>query len=342
MPTGNVRFSLVAGVLLTGLHLEGQSVPAEQPPQKLLRLPGATLLVGDPPRRLFLVTEDKVVALQNNQGAPGFIRPSFSSDGSVVVSGLPTDPPERSPRNVVRTYSVKEKKWTDHQIVIYGGASISSDGSQLAFQADEGRPDRVRILDTKAGEVRTGHVSSKLRILTTKGGQVTILSTPRRTGSIVSWSPDGRRIVLDGVWEPTVDENTFRQVDPSIYVFDVSTGMVARIAEGMAPSSSPSGEWIAYIADAPDSQFTLRAPRFRVRLVRPDGTDARDIMDFGSWVLPNLAPVWSPDSKTLLVNVSNNPDEGTVDIYQVDVETRKRTRKVKGTRHLVFGWVAAK
>ncbi len=345
MTTLRSKLLLFIGMLFIVLHSEAQSAPAEPQPEKLLRLPGATLLVGDPPRRLFLVAEDKVVTLQNDTDAPSSVGPSVSADGGVVASGVPADPPQRSPRNIVKTYSVREKKWTDHHFVIYGRVSISPDGTQLAFQAEEAtgdQPAKVRIVEAKTGSDWMGARPARVHILNIKTGKVTILSTPIRTGSTLSWSRDGLRLAIDGVWEPSADERTFQTVEPSIYAVAIASGAVTKIAAGNSPSWSPNGEWIALIVAAPRAQTLWQAPRYRIKLIRPDGTDSRDIMDFGSWVGPNLSAVWSPDSKSLLVNVSRNPDENTWDIYQVDLATRKRTRKVRGTRDLVFGWVAAK
>jgi hypothetical protein len=64
-------------------------------------------------------------------------------------------------------------------------------------------------------------------------------------------------------------------------------------------------------------------------------------MGFSSGVADDSMPVWSPDSKTLLINKSRDPDNGTVDIEMLDVVTGKRTKKFKNVAP-VYAWVEAR
>ena len=70
------------------------------------------------------------------------------------------------------------------------------------------------------------------------------------------------------------------------------------------------------------------------------GTQSRFVMAFHSDVGPNLQPVWSPDSKTLLVNTSRDPDSDTFDIHMVDLATGKATKKFKNGGP-VYAWANA-
>jgi Tol biopolymer transport system component len=51
--------------------------------------------------------------------------------------------------------------------------------------------------------------------------------------------------------------------------------------------------------------------------------------------------VWSPDSKTILLNEIRDELKGTKDIYLLDLATQKMTRKFKDVPP-VFGWAEAK
>ncbi len=79
----------------------------------------------------------------------------------------------------------------------------------------------------------------------------------------------------------------------------------------------------------------------RINLIRPDGTDSRIV---GSWCAPwddlRVAPVWSPDSKTILIN--RDRDEGdNMNIYLLDLATRKISKKFRKSPP-VYAWVAAR
>jgi Tol biopolymer transport system component len=54
-----------------------------------------------------------------------------------------------------------------------------------------------------------------------------------------------------------------------------------------------------------------------------------------------VAPVWSPDSRTLLINKWHDEDKATMDIYLLDLATLKMSKKF-GNTPPVFAWVAAK
>ncbi len=135
----------------------------------------------------------------------------------------------------------------------------------------------------------------------------------------VSWSPDSRRIAFTST-QPSKD-------NPFITVVHVVTGKVETLGEGIDPTWSPNGEWLAYFD--PSGTNCLR--------VNSDGTDSKTIVSlrhshrqFG-WG----GPVWSPDSKQLLL--SEMKDLRTLDVVLVDLEGGQVSTKKKSGLP-VFGW----
>jgi hypothetical protein len=55
---------------------------------------------------------------------------------------------------------------------------------------------------------------------------------------------------------------------------------------------------------------------------------------------PVHKPVWSPDSKTLLINTLRDPDTGIFNIHMLDVATGKATKKFKNVAP-VYAWVTS-
>jgi TolB protein len=93
----------------------------------------------------------------------------------------------------------------------------------------------------------------------------------------VSWSPDGRRLVLVGFPDP--EDPTF-----DLYTSDPNGSNLARLTHDAvierAPSWSPDGRQIVYSTDP--GVFVMAA----------DGSDVRRLTDRRGW---DLLPVWSPD-----------------------------------------------
>lgn len=220
----------------------------------------------------------------------------------------------------------------------YGSSAISPNGEKMAYVTSDPLPD-------------TFGVHLNLRILDFKTAKVESVNSPSENAGVISWSPDGRRIAFDLKSHSDQGLGYVSEIR-TINIVDVESGKVSNIGVGMTPSWSPSGEWIAYVAyiptDRADSQPSdFYAGRyyaindFQVRLMSTVGTHSRILMRFHSDVGPNLKPVWSPDSKTLLFNRSRDPDSGTFDIYMVDVANGKPMKKFKNVAP-VYGWVAAK
>ena len=299
---------------------------------KLAKMPNALFLAGWPPYKLSISSNNRAMELQSD-GGDWYITPSMSADGRIVATAqrVPSEQPKSRPKLVVGTYSVETRKWTAYEeLHIFGGSvAISPDGFRLACTTSDssGAVSTLRILDLASGRMTTGPDSTQ------------------NAGSL-SWSPDGRRLAFDLPVQQSRDGLLFTNFR-SVYVLDVDSQALSKVAEGISPAWSPSGQWIAFYGYSPDSIhqkrmgdgiFETRGPDYRLSVIGPNGTKAT-ILDSRKAV-GNSSPVWSPDSKTILINQFRD-EGGGMDIYAVDVATRKRTKKFRNVQP-VYAWVAAK
>ena len=134
-----------------------------------------------------------------------------------------------------------------------------------------------------------------------------------------------------------------------IRIWDSDTGKVSKIADGDAPAWSPSGEWIAYLQGTWDpltNRIVFEPGRWAPRCiaVRPDGSGKKTLIELrhtknSSRVLVE-PPVWSPDSRSILLNELADVDRNTVSIHLLDLQTLKLKTIFRNTIH-VAGWAAA-
>jgi Tol biopolymer transport system component len=308
-----MRTETVLVAILAASELFNQCQPALAQKDKLPRISGAELLEeGYQPDRLLLAGEHKTRTILEGEGA---FSPSISADGSTIAFAHRSQDstPSSEAGFVVSTYSLTDDRWTNYPAFgdARGPVAISPDGSKLACVTHDlqGAPPRLRVFDLKTGEIS----------VITQPGQ--------EPGGGISWSPDGRFIAFDAL-----NMQSPSPVDREIYVVDIKTGVPSRIASGLSPSWSPSGEWIAYIGHS--------QRRYQASLMRPDGRFSQILTSFSSGVIPNLKPVWSPDSERLLINESRNADLATFDICMVEVKSRKLTRRFKSVAP-VWAWISA-
>ncbi len=312
----------IAALLLAGtshLHAEKRELP---------RLPHATLLIGWPPFYLAVTSGTRTWQLQYRPHSDWTLAPSLSSDGSIVASAhaAPGDPGNL----IVSLWSRSDRKWTDlPQFTIDGGSvAVSPDGTRVASvtRYTINGPSRLKVLDRTTGKIVQGP------------------EIYERAGTDISWAPDSRRLAFDiGSNGAPVKANPTPL--RAIYIMDAGTGAVRRIAQGVAPSWSPSGEWIAwldYVPDNDDADPGFAAPHpNRVSLMRPDGSDARVLLTLPRDHALMIPPVWSPDAQSILINQWHDRDKATMDIDRLDLRTGKRTRIFRNVPP-VYAWLQSK
>ena len=144
------------------------------------------------------------------------------------------------------------------------GLAWSPDGSQIAYA---GRT------------MRAGVANRTIFVVAADGsGRPTVLDGHWEA---VSWSPDGRRLVLVGFPDP--EDPTF-----DLYTSDPDGSHIARLTHDASgersPSWSPDGSRIVF-TDGPELDPD-------VFVMAADGTGVRRLTDRRGW---DLLPVWSPD-----------------------------------------------
>lgn len=291
-------------------------------PHDMARLPEARLLVGYPPAVLALTTGNDTLMLEPQNywsNSRGFY-PGITRDGTRVAAARWRDNHEDIV--VVGTYSIADRRWTDYAEGDYqGGVAISPDGSKLAFVAEferlgEDGFHRVRVINLNTGEWSVGPAVRNL--------PVTVSHIPASYDAVLSWSPDGQRLVYSN--------------GTTVEVWDSATKKSWQVAEGRMPAWSPDGEWIAYLPNPRDS---AAFGAVECAIVHPDGTGNKTLVKL-PWRRVFLEPpVWSPDSKTLLLNEMADGEKWTMNIDLLDLSTLKLKKK-QSDKMPVFAWAEAK
>lgn len=286
--------------------------------ERLLHVPGAVLLLGYPDDdTLFVARDGEELRLQ----APGTKRaghhtyPSLSRDGTLVATSYVKSPHPHY-REGIATYSLANRQWNQYSggdYTFVWAITISPDGSTLTFKAERHSTHRPQLL-----------------LLNLKTGDTTVLIELFSGSAPLSWSPDGRHIVYEHFVKLPDGHVNFGEYD--IRIRDLRNQQERRLVSGTDPSWSPSGEWIAYLDSAG-----------AIAIVHPDGSGATALVSLRRrlpWFSKRYfmyPPVWSPDSKTLLLNEAAHDETARALIHQFDIEPRKlRAKRGKGVA--VLGW----
>jgi Tol biopolymer transport system component len=290
----------------------------------LPRLPAAALLVGNLTDDLAVTVGERTTLIQGGGG--WVVIPSMSADGRIVASArmIPVNSLEAKPTYIVGTYDIAGKEWRDYtELEIKGGSvAISPDGSKLACSNMATEPSLLHILDLRTGKISVGPEATK-------------------DARFLTWSPDSRRIAFDKDFRRGADGAPLSLL-PEIYVMNIGDGAVSKIAEGTAPSWSPSGEWIAFSDYSAFRNGKYADTTNRVSLVHPDGTGSKVVAMLKRDEDLFLPAVWSPDSKDLLIERPQEDEMNPkVNIYELDLATLNLTAKFRKAPE-VYGWATTR
>lgn len=164
------------------------------------------------------------------------------------------------------------------------GLCTAAAGDVLAQEPDDLLPFLAQAnASTESSSAASRPRQAPGQILPLQATRHIAFETDEGTWMSVDLSPDGKRLVFDLLGD--------------LYSMDVTGGQARSITDGLPfdsqPTYSPDGQWIAFISD--------RSGAENLWLVRPDGTDARQI-SFGDDDSVLVSPAWSPDGQSLYVS----------------------------------------
>jgi Tol biopolymer transport system component len=215
----------------------------------------------------------------------GASRPTWSPDGRSIAYSYLTTTADSSDRIVVAAADGSTKHLVGDPGLPAAAPTWSPDGRRIAFLSEGPRTSRLMIMNADGSGVRP---------LTT--GTYDSIGWGMEHGTHgVSWSPDGRRIIISAGDGDLVGGPLTRD----LYVIDVDGGAPERPVATDAlleygASFSPDGTRIAYLRGAEAAYPDLI-------VASSDGSDARVVRKGVSW----FSPTWSPDGTRILAETGS-------------------------------------
>jgi TolB protein len=126
--------------------------------------------------------------------------------------------------------------------------------------------------------------AAELYVITVPDGQLTRLTHNDLYDGDPAWSPDGTRLVYETGPAGSTD----------LYLIPAAGGTPTPLmttAAGTDPAWSPDGAFIAYAQEEPAGSYS-----YHLAIIRPDGTDKRQLTDNGEEILD---PTWPADSQSI-------------------------------------------
>jgi WD40-like Beta Propeller Repeat len=316
--------------VLTLFAAASLSVAAEKERPGTFSMPGSILLFGTYDD-LRVVTPEREIRLKAPADACGkynggyFAPPTISPRGDVIAWGFCTrwDQTRRQDRArfALGFYSVAKETWEIYgDFDVIGTATFSPNGSKIAFLADQDHKAWLFIFDvTKRTWADAPYPKAGIR-----------------TKASIAWSPDETRLaveILRGglIYSPQMPEADANR-NPVIGVLTLATGELQTFGEGFNPSWSPDGEWIAYYAPGGATLLMMHANGSGLKAVK---RLKQGFFSYGSFV--GRGPVWSPDSKQLVVTIRRH--ETRLDIMLIDPSSGRAMTRLKKVPVTPYGWV---
>jgi Tol biopolymer transport system component len=319
--------------VLTLFAAASASVSAEKERPGTFSMPGSILLFGTYDD-LRVVTPEREIRLKTPPAGGSkynggyFAPPTISPRGDVIAWGFCTRWDQTRRENRARfalgLYSVAQETWQTYgDFDDIGTATFSPNGSKIAFLANQDHQDhkaRLFIFDvTKRTWADAPYPKAGIR-----------------TKASIAWSPDETRLAVEIqrgglIYSPQMPEADANR-NPVIGVLTLATGELQIFGEGFDPSWSPDGEWIAYYAPGGATLLMMHANGSGLKAVR---RLRQGFFSYGSFI--GRGPVWSPDSKQLMVTVMR--DETRLDIMLIDLASGRAMTRLKKVPVTPYGWV---
>ena len=327
LPVATIKRHIAVFTLVAAASL---SASAEKERPGTFSMPGSILLFGTYDD-LRVVTPEREVRLKTPPASGSkynggyFAPPTISPRGDVIAWGFCTRWDQTRRENRARfalgLYSVANETWQTYgDFDEIGTATFSPDGSRIAFLADQDHKARLFIFDvTKRTWADAPYPKAGIR-----------------TKASIAWSPDETRLaveILRGglIYSPQMPEADANR-SPVIGVLTLATGELQTFGEGFDPSWSPDGEWIAYYAPGGATLLMMHANGSGLKTVKQL---RQGFFSYGSFV--GRGPVWSPDSKQLVVTILR--DETRLDIMLIDRASGRAVTRLKKVPVFPYGWV---